>query len=348
MIRRYFLHAQKIPIMVGLLSISILLWIVFGSVYFMVRDEYAIRDFQRSALTFAESSQSAVLAPTSAPTSIPTMPQAPTTVPPLIVPTNVLVPQPTQTMSSGTVPTPTLLPLIQHSGSSRRPTALPTRPSSTPTPRLPYSRIHIALRFPDIESSVSRIQNVQIVFYRQDNVGRWVRLPETKLSTSMRRIGKGDYFENEDDVEIRIRVGSTSKNALKKIQKDQRYALSIKGISTIRRFFTGIVLKETKIKSRAPFIQCGMTTPPVKECGDLVALRDEKPLFSGDSDGFLDASPSYNRVDLRDLDYTAFMYHKNGGGDTDRSADYNEDGVVDDKDIGIIAGHYGLHGDSIN
>lgn len=361
MTQRYFSHTKKIPIVVGLVSISILLWIIFASVYFMVRDEYAIRNFQRSAFTFAESSQSAVLAPTSAPTSIPIAPQAPTAVPTVMVPTNVIVPQPTQTIGSGTVPTPTPLPFVQPSGSSRTPITIPTlvkasgkltpthtsRSSPTPTPRLPYSHIHIVLRFPDVDPFVSRIQTAQIVFYRQDSNGAWVRLPETKSFTNMRRIGKGDYFENEDDVEIKIRVGPLNKNALKNISH-ARYGMYIKGISTIGRFFTGIVLKETKIKGVSPLIQCGITASSVKECGDLVALRDEKPLFSGDSDGFLDASPSYNRIDLRDLEHTAFMYHKNGGGDTDRASDYNGDGVVDDTDIAIIAEYYGLRGDDIH
>lgn len=348
MTQRYFSHTKKIPIVVGLVSISILLWTVFVSVYFMVRDEYAIRNFQRSAFTFAESSQSAVLAPTSAPTNIPIAPQAPTAVPTVMVPT-------------GRVSTPTPLPFVQPSGSSRTPITIPTlvkasgkltpthtsRSSPTPTPRLPYSRIHIVLRFPDVDPFVSRIQTAQIVFYRQGSNGAWVRLPETKSFTNMRRIGKGDYFENEDDVEIKIRVGPLNKNALKKVSH-ARYGMYIKGISTIGRFFTGIVLKETKIKGVSSLIQCGITASSVKECGDLVALRDEKPLFSGDSDGFLDASPSYNKIDLRDLEYTAFMYHKNGGGDTDRASDYNGDGVVDDTDIAIIAEHYGLRGDDIH
>ena len=343
-----FHHSRKKTLQVvgGLFTISVLLWIVLTSVYFTVSERYALRELERSTLTFAESSGSAVLD-----SPIPVTPQVPTSAPtktPLLIPTDIVLPQPTKTSSSTVVPTITPMPKILN----RTLTPIPTlfnfsgkpipintpRLLPTPTPRPPYPRIKIALAFPDIEPTVSLINTAQIVFYRRGGAGRWVRLSETKLYISMRRIGQGKYFENVEDIEVKIRVGA----------KEARYGMYIKGFSTVGRFFTGIVLKGTTIKNVSPLIQCGMTAPSVKECGELVTLREDKPLFSGDSDGFLSASPSYNTVDIRDLDYTALMYHKNGGEDADRSADYTEDGIVDDKDIAIIASHYGEWGDVID
>lgn len=363
--------SQKFPsrFVIGLLSVSALLWILLITLYTTAQKEpteiatrlrYADRRMTEASGS-AQSSGSAAL----------NNPPIPTLPPPAPTPTSPPVGQPINNpqLPSNPTPTPALQsgPKTQNTGpsssksSSQNPASSGTKNSPvptrrfggstlriggllTPTPAPALSRMRLAFAFPDVSPSIKKIERVKIVFYRQVGAGKWVRLFESKGEVVVERVKDTVYFESSEPFEINIRSLVSARTA----KEIRTYGLFVKAPHTLGRFFTGIVLRELKKGARPFIIECAVSARPSKDCGELVTLRDLKPLLSGDSDGFLDGSASYNVVDIRDLDYLASRFRRTVEKGGERWADFDLDGVVNQFDLAVLTKNYGITGDRID
>lgn len=292
-------------------------------------------------------------APTSVLTVVPTSPaRSPTglpTVPPLILPTKTTVPP----AGSTTVPTSAPAGNTGSSGGSSSgswgakpgsggqtaPVKIPvkTSVSAIPTPTPIYPRIKFKVRLPDVPRNINIIglagrkdrKKAEAVFFKQDKFSRLIRLSETKVALVLRRMEDTDYFA-ADEFPVKIRTPLLNFINLKKKpikEEEPKYAVFIKTGFTLGRLFRGITIRTGK--SIKPFDCVSPSPAAVKDCGELITMIDVKPLLSGDADGFLDGSPSYNLIDARDLELWAI-------------------GQMREVDLAVLERNYGERGDSVD
>lgn len=339
-------------VVVGLFVISCLLWTVFFALYltfesgslisslpFYSPDDGRLGELENIRLTYATntsnlatSTAATIVTPQTPIQVIPTTVVIPTYLPPLQPPNQII--GPTVNTSSPVGPTTSSLKSNQPSptGLPKGLLSLPTIVKTTPTPTPTYPRLKLTVKLPDTDQNV-RTEKIAFMIYRENNFGKLISLSETKMSVVMERVDETDYFESEEII-VKIKPTVSLKKPSVK-EKPAKYAVFVKGQATVGRLFKGVVFQTDK---KSLPLDCSLKTTSIKDCGDLVSRRDEKVLFSGDSDGFLDGSPSYNRVDVRDLESFASRQ---------KNADFNLDGQINRLDLEILKRNYGERGDVV-
>lgn len=346
------------PAFAALAGLSLVIWMVFLTIYItyitvkndalMVEEgsQPFVGEFERSSLALAasgsaQSSSSSSTASNSGqmpPAAPPVLPMPPPTVPTTVpgAPAPPVIPTATPAPKSGASSGQSSSGGSSSGGSSSKNLPIPIAtkiPRPTPTPI--YPRLKFKLRFPDISRTTTNVIG-QAVFFRQNNLGRLIRLSETKTSIVLRRVENTDYFASD---ELIVKIAAPLLSLKKKLIKEEekKYAVFVKTNFTVGRLFSGIVIKTGKT---AKLLDCAASTIMIKkDCAELATMIDQKPFWAGDSDGFLDGSPSYNLVDVRDLEIWATGAQE---------ADFNLDDWVDEFDLGVLIKNYGQMGDTID
>lgn len=184
-------------------------------------------------------------------------------------------------------------------------------PSTTPIPGAP--KLKFKVKIPDISSSKTSLGGEDTKIYVYDATSQALL---TTAFTPLTRVDDTNYFESS---EFSINVPANT------------YAIGIKNKTTLRRIFTGVTLTMSQT-----LICTGDSGP---DCGTLITERENKPLLSGDSDGFADGAghDSFNATDMLDVQ----KYVNNN-----LSADFNLDGSVELLDLSILAGNFGKTGEN--
>lgn len=190
-------------------------------------------------------------------------------------------------------------------------TLIPT-PSAQPTitPNADAAKLKFKVKMPDITATTLDLENTRVEVYDGAALVTWNDAAMTK---------NGDYFVTTAEVPLNI-------------TENKAYNIAVKGSITVRRIFQGVTL--TKSQS----LDC---TAASTACGELSTAVDQKPLVSGDSDGFNTVSGSYNKIDSADLTLVGLYFNRGNI----PQADFNMDGTVDIKDLEIIGKNYGMNGD---
>lgn len=189
-------------------------------------------------------------------------------------------------------------------------------PIPTPTPTIGSNpaRLRFKLQFPDITST--NIQSSKVSVELKDG-SRSVGI------TSINLVRNGNYFQSSPDASFLI-------------SENKAYTVLVKTDIGLRRVFSGVYLTQSQI------LDC--TVVSNSACGELISQRDNKLLFSGDSDGFNTASGSFNKVDSADLQVLATYYNQASAGQAS-FADFNLDNQVNIGDLEILGKNYGKNGD---
>ncbi|MBI4226605.1 hypothetical protein HY612_05840 [Candidatus Roizmanbacteria bacterium] len=213
----------------------------------------------------------------------------------------------------GNTPTPTRTPTP---GATNTPT--PTgNPTPTPTTGAQAARLKFKILLPDISSAVNSIPSSDVqVQLREAGTSTTIAIANTQLVRS------GNYFQ-------------TAAEASFNISQNKTYTVFVKVNIGLQRSFSNVRLTQNQT------LDC--TSGSNSNCGDMLT-PDNKPLLSGDSDGFNAASGSYNKIDSADLQVLASQFNTQAP-TSGPSADFNLDGQVNISDLDILGKNYGKLGD---
>ncbi len=259
------------------------------------------------------------MTPTLTPTMTPTLTLTPTptatrtpTPSPIITSTRTPTPTPTRTLTSSPSPTPILT-------ATRTPTPTITlTPSPSPTRAPTAARLRFRIKLPDISIAINNISASDVQIQLRDGLST-VGVANGGLLRS------GLYF-------MTISGSEPAFNIL----QNKAYSVGIKTKTSLRKIFSSVVLSQYQILDCSVIINLS--------CGELITQRDNKLLFSGDSDGFNTSSGSYNKIDSADLYVLASQFNTQAPS-SGPSADFNLDGQVNINDLDILGRNYGLQGD---
>lgn len=190
-------------------------------------------------------------------------------------------------------------------------------PTDTPVPELtPVSETSLLFKvlLPDIIAPNISLSDVQIELRQGSN---------TIGTTNINLVQSGKYYETGSPVLIEI-------------PQNDYYDIYIKTRVSLGRLFNSIFL------TKGQTLDCLNTANT--DCGELINQVDNKPSFSGDSDGFNVSSGSYNKIDSADLQVLSLYFNQPAGGSA-TAANFNLDDQVDIMDLEILGKNYFLTGD---
>ena len=199
---------------------------------------------------------------------------------------------------------------------SLTPTGQTASKTPTPTTAPNAARLKLKIQLPDILASTTNIPASDVQVELRDGTNS-VGVAGVDL------VRNGNYFQTQSDASFNISQNKT-------------YTVYIKTKTSLRRLFTGVSLAQSQT------LDCTVAINP--SCGELISQRDNKPLASGDGDGFTVSSGSYNKVDSADLQVLATHFNRPATGQS-TSADFNFDGIVNISDLEILGKNYGAVGD---
>ena len=208
--------------------------------------------------------------------------------------------------SGSQLPTPTLTPT---------PTGTPT-PTPTPTGSVGSTKLKFKLVLPDIIPATISIPAADVQVEIQDGTSV-IGVANAGL------IRSGNYFQ-------------TVTEAAFNISRSKTYNVSVKTKISLRRIFNNVTLTGSQT------LDCTVASNPA--CGELISQKDTKLLLSGDSDGFIASSGSYNKIDSADLQALASFFNQPATGQAART-DFNLDSNVNVSDLEILGRNYGGVGD---
>src|SRR3989338_1567855 len=193
-------------------------------------------------------------------------------------------------------------------------------PTLTQTPTPTTSQIIVKLRFkillPNIFLTVTNIPSSDVKIELRDGTSS-VAVANADL------VRNGNYFQ-------------TASEASFNISQSKAYSVFVKSKISLGRLFNNLMLTQSQT------LDCTVVSNTA--CGELISQRDNKPLLSGDSDGFTVNSGSYNKVDSADLYVLATHFNQPATGQAS-FADFNLDGAEDISDLEILGKNYGIVGD---
>lgn len=189
-------------------------------------------------------------------------------------------------------------------------------PSPTPTGTQGTARMKFKILLPDISQAVSSISSSDVQIELRDGT-TVIGLSNVSLTRN------ANYFQTSQDVAFNI-------------VQSKAYSIFIKTKISIGRLFNNVTLIQSQTLDCTQIVNLS--------CGELITQRDNRPLISGDSDGFQTSSGSYNKIDSADLQLLASLFNTQQP-TTGQSADFNLDGQVNISDLEILGKNYGLKGD---
>ena len=203
-------------------------------------------------------------------------------------------------------PTPTRTP-------APTPTDVPT-PTPTPVTSGP-SGLSFLLSLPDVTTSNISLADVQIELRDGPNTLGVANVNLIQQNPGFYQTGSPVWLD---------------------IPEIRPFSVFVKTRIGVGRSFSGVSL--------TPLQELDCTVGSNLACGELISQRNNKPLWSGDSDGFDTGSGSYNKVDSADLSVLTTYYNQPGSGAA-AAADFNFDGQVDISDLEILGKNYTRVGD---
>lgn len=239
---------------------------------------------------------------------------------PTLTPTATPLPGATNTPTPTRTPTPSV---TATPGPSLTPTPTATSgPSQTPTPTVTIApnaaRFRFKIKLADLPLAVDHI-NAEDVHVTVHDGPTLVQMVNGAL------LRGGDYYVS-GDIMLNIPASKT-------------YTISVKTRTTTGQTFANVNLTQGELRDCS-----GITLD--NNCGELVTVTNaDRMLYSGDSDGFDNASGSYNKVDSADLQ-TLVTYFNQAASSLNQSygVDFNMDGQVNISDLEILARNYGKMG----